>query len=80
MATRLNDLAHGHKVVIQQRLHELDLTGDLLLKGGYEVLCLPAEFEPERRCSTTIGWSDPRQESGDLLWPDKVVVSGILCK
>jgi hypothetical protein len=35
-------------------------------------LCLPAEFEPERRCATSIGWSDPRQESGELLWPEKV--------
>ncbi len=72
MATRLNNLATGHKVVIQQRLHEADLTGDLLLRGGYELLCLPAEFEPERRCSTVIGWTDSRKESGDLLWPEKV--------
>src|ERR1039458_6445516 len=28
MATRLNDLSSGHKVVIMQRLHEADLTGD----------------------------------------------------
>ena len=62
MATRLNDLSAGHKVVIMQRLHESDLTGDLVRKGGYEVLCLPAEFEPERRCTTAIGWRDPRQE------------------
>jgi hypothetical protein len=61
MSTRLNDLATGHKVVVMQRLHEADLTGDLLTKGGYELLCLPAEFEPERRCNTSIGWSDPRQ-------------------
>ena len=72
MSTRLNDFASGHKVVIQQRLHEADLTGDLLVKGGYELLCLPAEFEPERRCSTSIGWTDPRTESGQLLWPEKV--------
>ena len=72
MATRLNDLSSGHKVVIMQRLHEADLTGDLLAKGGYDLLCLPAEFEPERRCATSIGWSDPRQESGELLWPEKV--------
>jgi predicted phage terminase large subunit-like protein len=58
--------------VIQQRLNEMDLTGDLLTKGGYELLCLPAEFEPDRRCSTSIGWTDPRQESGELLWPEKV--------
>jgi predicted phage terminase large subunit-like protein len=72
MATRLNNLSTGHKVVIMQRLHESDLTGDLLGKGGYEVLCLPAEFEPERRCVTSIGWSDPRKEAGELLWPEKV--------
>ncbi|HLY19978.1 MAG TPA: phage terminase large subunit, partial [Bryobacteraceae bacterium] len=74
MSTRLNDLATGHKVVIQQRLHEDDLTGDLLAKGGFEWLCLPAEFEPERRCSTPI-WSDPRVEPGELLWPDKVTAA-----
>src|ERR1039457_4248546 len=72
MATRLNDLSSGHKVVIMQRLHEADLTGDLLAKGGYDLLCLPAEFEPGRRCATSIDWSDPRQESGELLWPEKV--------
>jgi predicted phage terminase large subunit-like protein len=72
MATRLNDLNTGHKVVVQQRLHEADLAGDLLAKGGYEWLCLPAEFEPERRCVTSIGWADPRQEPGELLWPDKM--------
>jgi predicted phage terminase large subunit-like protein len=72
MVTRLNDFATGHKVVIQQRLHESDLSGDLLAKGGYEHLCLPAEFEPERRCSTSIGWTDPRKQTGELLWPQKV--------
>ena len=72
MTTRLNDLSTGHKVVIQQRLHEADLTGDLLSKGGYELLCLPAEFEPECRCSTSIGWTDPRKDFGDLLWPGRV--------
>jgi predicted phage terminase large subunit-like protein len=72
MATRLNDLNAGHKIVVQQRLHEADLCGDLLSKGGYEHLCLPAEFEPERRCETSIGWSDSRQEAGELLWPDKM--------
>jgi predicted phage terminase large subunit-like protein len=72
MATRLNDFSRGHKVVIQQRLHEADLTGNLLERGGYELLCLPAEFEPDRRCSTSIGWTDSRTGAGELLWPDKV--------
>jgi predicted phage terminase large subunit-like protein len=72
MCTRLNDFTTGHRIVIQQRLHETDLTGDLLGKGGFEQLCLPAEFEPERRCVTSIGWSDPRVEPGELLWPEKI--------
>jgi len=72
MSTRLNDPAKGHKVVIQQRLHEADLTGDLLVRGGYEHLCLPAEFEPDRRCQTSIGWADPRSEAGELLWPQRI--------
>src|SRR6266545_4254243 len=72
MSTRLNNFSTGHMVVIQQRLHEADLTGDLLTKGGYELLCLPAEFEPERCCSTSIGWTDPRTELGQLLWPEKI--------
>jgi hypothetical protein len=72
MSTRLNDFATGHRIVIVQRLHEADLTGDLLAKGGWDLLCLPEEFEPERRCITSIGWTDPRQQSGELLWPDKL--------
>jgi hypothetical protein len=72
MSTRHNDPSKGHKVVIQQRLHEADLTGDLLIRGGYEHLCLPAEFEPDRRCSTSIGWTDPRTTEGELLCPQRM--------
>jgi hypothetical protein len=75
MCTRLNDLRTGHKIVIQQRLHENDVTGDILAKGGFGHLCLPAEFEPERRCTTSIGWSDPRSKPGELLWPEKVTAA-----
>ncbi len=74
-STRLNHFASGHKIVIQQRLHEADLTGDLLAKGDFELLCLPAQFEPERRCTTSIGWHDPRVAAVELLWPDKVTAS-----
>jgi predicted phage terminase large subunit-like protein len=68
MSTRLNNPSTGHKIVVHQRLHEADLTGDLLARGGYEHLCLPAEFEPDRRCSTSI-WIDPRTIPGELLFP-----------
>jgi len=71
MSTRVNNLATGHKVVIHQRLHQADLSGVLLAQNDYDRLYLPAEFEPERRCSTSIGWTDPREKPGELLWPEK---------
>lgn len=70
MSTRFNDMRNGWRVCIGQRLHELDPYGAMLATGRYEHLCLPSEFEPERRCVTSIGWSDPRKEAGELLFPE----------
>ena len=53
-----------------QRVHEADLSGHVLAQGGYEHLCLPAEYEGSKR-ATVIGWGDPRKESGELLWPER---------
>jgi predicted phage terminase large subunit-like protein len=70
--TRLNDPAKSAIVVIMQRLHEQDVSGVILsLKLGYEHLMLPMEFEPERRCSTSIGFTDPRTYEGELLFPER---------
>jgi predicted phage terminase large subunit-like protein len=53
-----------------QRVHERDLTGELLARDlGYEHLMIPMEFEPERRCVTSIGWEDPRTFDGELMDP-----------
>ncbi len=69
MSTRLNQPATGAKVIVMQRLHERDLTGHLLERGGYEHLCLPAEFEP----SHPFVWpADPRTEPGELLWEERI--------
>lgn len=67
LATRAADPIAYVQIVVQQRVHEQDLTGHLLERGGWEHLCLPAEFEPTRKCITKI-WSDPRTEDGELLW------------
>jgi predicted phage terminase large subunit-like protein len=72
MCTRLNAPKYGHLVVIQQRLHEEDTTAICLEQGGYEHLYLPAEFEPDRRCKTSIGYQDPRTKEGELLWPKQI--------
>jgi predicted phage terminase large subunit-like protein len=45
--TRLNSKENGVIVVIMQRLHENDLTGHLLKKGGWHHLIIPAEFSEE---------------------------------
>lgn len=69
--SRLNDQEKGPMVVVGQRLHSQDLPGHILELGGWEHLCLPEEFEPARRCFTKIGWTDPRTQEGELLWPEK---------
>lgn len=70
MSNRFNDMDKGVKIVIMQRLSERDLSGHILNQGGYEHLCLPMEFEPERKCVTVIGWEDPRKTEGELLFPE----------
>lgn len=52
------------EVVVMQRLHELDLSGHLLEKGGWRHVMLPMRFEKKR---ASLG--DPRTEEGELLWP-----------
>jgi predicted phage terminase large subunit-like protein len=70
MSTRVNDPKTAGKVVVMQRCHQQDLSGHLLEQGGWEHLCLPAEFEESGRM-TSIGWSDPRTTHGELLWPER---------
>ena len=69
LPTRLNNPASSAIIIVMQRLHEADVSGHILEHGlGYEHLCLPMEFEPERKCSTSIGFEDPRTEEGELLF------------
>lgn len=73
MPTRLNNPKSGAKVIIMQRCHSDDLVGHIKATSPetYEWLVLPAEFEPATRCSTSIGFVDPRVNEGDLLWPQR---------
>ena len=70
MSTRLNNPKTGARIVVQQRCHEQDITGHLLEAGGWELLVLPAQYEGSTRV-TSIGWSDPRKEHGELLWKEQ---------
>lgn len=81
-STRLNDPKKGRKLVIQQRLHEKDVTGDILENDTdreYTRLILPMELELSRRAKTIVlpstngkKWIDPRTTEGELLWPERV--------
>src|SRR5690349_88205 len=58
--------------VIRQRVHERDVARLILSDGrGDEHLNLRMEFDAERRCSTSIGWTDPRTAEGELAWPER---------
>ena len=72
---RVNDWETSIIIIVMQRLHEADLTGAILAREmGYVHLCLPMEFEPDRRCITykKTGeefFHDPRTFDGELLDP-----------
>lgn len=69
ITTRLNNPAASSIVIVMQRLHERDLSGHVLAKGGYEHLLIPMHYDPKRSKVTVIGWSDPRTTVGELMHP-----------
>lgn len=72
LPTRLNNPDRSAIVIVMQRLHEEDVSGYILANDlGYEHLCLPMEFEPDRKCITSIGFEDPRKDDGELLFPGR---------
>jgi predicted phage terminase large subunit-like protein len=74
LSTRLNDKKRGAYVIIMQRLHQSDLVGHILAKeSGWDHLCFPAEYEPNHPtpCRSSLGFIDPRNGVGDLLWPER---------
>ena len=70
MSNRLNNMDTDVIVAIMQRSHEADAS-NTLMDLDYEHLMVPMEFDPSRRCETGIGWQDPRQEEGELAWPER---------
>lgn len=71
LPTRVNN-DESAIVVIMQRLNEKDTSGIIIKRDlGYTHLCLPMRFEAERRCVTSIGFRDPREQDGELLFPER---------
>lgn len=75
-STRRADAATFRRVCIMQRLHELDIAGQMILEAGTVHLNLPMEYEPSRHCKTEWG-EDWRTEEGELLCPRRFPRSAV---
>ncbi len=84
---RLNNQQTSAIVVIQQRLHEDDVSGTALSREmGYTHLMIPMEHDTARHCVTSLGWTaegreiiweDPRTEENELAWPERFPVQSV---
>lgn len=78
-STRLNDPKRSALIVIQQRVHERDVSG-IILDGEEDFvhLMIPMRHDPMRHCVTVKlpqytdeePWEDPRQDE-ELMWPER---------
>jgi predicted phage terminase large subunit-like protein len=66
LASRLDDKQKGVIICVMQRLHENDLSGLLLEKGGWDHLCLPAIATQNETIMLARGGLHRRAE-GDVL-------------
>ena len=64
LTTRLNDQEESSVILIMQRLNVADLSGYLLDGDKFIHLCLPMEYEVDRKCKTLI-FEDPRTKENE---------------
>lgn len=70
--TRLNNPDRSAIVVIMQRLHEEDVSGVIIDQDlGYDHMMLPMRYDPARAKPTLLGFEDPREDDGELLFPER---------
>ncbi|KQS01506.1 hypothetical protein ASG11_17790 [Sphingomonas sp. Leaf357] len=69
---RLNNPKKDSIIVVMQRLHEEDLSGEILSKKAlkFDHLCIPLFADGEVRKPTRIGWVDHREE-GENMFPER---------
>lgn len=73
MSTRANDEATVRRVIVAQRVHHNDLSGEVIARElGYEHLTIPARYEADHVKLTSLqrerpDLRDPRTTEGELL-------------
>ncbi len=70
-STRLNDKKTGKIIVIMQRLHDRDLTGHLLEKGGYTHLKIPSVAEERTTVLFPVSKKTIVREQGEFMHPER---------
>lgn len=68
--SRANDQATCKKILVMQRLHEDDPSGQFLEKGGWYHLSLPAKFH--KKTIIEVGRSKWTKDEGEYLFPQKL--------
>lgn len=66
----MNDPQTSAIIIVMQRLHQGDLTGEVLRLGGWVYFMLPMRFEVERASITPFGM-DRRTREGEMLFPER---------
>jgi predicted phage terminase large subunit-like protein len=82
LSTRLNDKKNDRIIVVQQRIHENDVSGYIIANdedNEWIKLILPMEYEENRKARTVCLpfaeskiWEDWRTKEGELLWPEHI--------
>lgn len=79
LSTRMDDKKNDCIIVVQQRIHEKDVSGYIIANdedNDWVKLILPMEYETARKSRTFINdklwWEDWRTKEGELLWPDRL--------
>lgn len=67
MQTRFRDHATSARILVMQRVHERDLSAEMI-RAGATTVCLPMEYDPHH---PHVCAEDPRAEAGELLCPDR---------
>lgn len=71
--TRINKKSEDRIVVVQQRLHEEDMIGSVMEKGGFELLSFPAiaPEDEEHLIRTPFGTFTHSRKEGEALHPER---------